>query len=87
MKEKPAMVLSYNIILCTIWPVAMCRVLRRFNSCILYVAHNVLVNPSAGELFISLFHLFKAGIADAISSFKWRIIVHFLNVAEIELFV
>ena len=30
------------------------------------------INPSAAELFASIFHLFEAGIADAISSFKWR---------------
>ena len=29
------------------------------------------VNPCAAELFVSIFHSFEAGIADAISSFKW----------------
>ena len=30
------------------------------------------VNPCAAELFISIFYSFKAGIANAISSFKWQ---------------
>ena len=30
------------------------------------------LNPWAAQLFASIFHLFEAGIADAISSFKWR---------------
>ena len=29
-------------------------------------------NPGAANFFVSIFHSFKAGIADAISSFKWR---------------
>ena len=29
-------------------------------------------NPQAAELFISIFHSFEAGIANANSSFKWR---------------
>ena len=29
-------------------------------------------NSSAADLFASIFHSFKAGIANAISSFKWR---------------
>ena len=29
-----------------------------------------MINPSAAELFVSIFHSFKAGIAYAISSFK-----------------
>ena len=30
------------------------------------------VNPYAAEMFVSIFHLFEAGIADAISSFEWQ---------------
>ena len=29
------------------------------------------INPSAAVLFVSIFHSFAAGIANAISSFKW----------------
>ena len=29
------------------------------------------VNPCAAYLFVRIFHSFEAGIADAISSFKW----------------
>ena len=29
------------------------------------------INPCTAELFVSIFHSFEAGIADAISSFKW----------------
>ena len=33
------------------------------------------INPFAAELFVSIFHSFEAGIANAISSFKWWKIV------------
>ena len=29
------------------------------------------INPCTAELFVSIFRLFEAGIADTISSFKW----------------
>ena len=33
--------------------------------------HMIYFNPCAAELFVSIFHSFAAGIANAISSFKW----------------
>ena len=32
--------------------------------------HDIQINPCAAELFVSIFHSFEAGIANAISSFK-----------------
>ena len=32
----------------------------------------LIIYPFAGELFAFIFHSFEAGIANAISSFKWR---------------
>ena len=37
------------------------------------------VNPSAPEVLVSIFHSFEAGIANAISSFKWRKIFLFMK--------
>ena len=37
------------------------------------------INPCAAELFQTIFHSFKAGIAHAISSPKWRNIIKLMN--------
>ena len=39
----------------------------------------VCINPCPAELFQIIFHSFKAGIANAISSFKWRKTVLFMK--------
>ena len=36
-------------------------------------------NPYAAELFWTIFHSFEAGIANAISSSKWRKIITFVQ--------
>ena len=48
-----------------------------FKSCTL-MSHFIF-NPCAAELFQIIFHSFKAGIANAISSFKWRKIWLFMK--------
>ena len=37
------------------------------------------IDFAAAEFFVSIFHSFEAGIANAISSFKWKIYVFIKN--------
>ena len=41
-----------------------------------------MILPSAAKLFVSIFHSFKAGIANAISSFKRRTVSISMNIQD-----
>ena len=50
---------------------------------------NIPANPCADVVLTSIFHSFEAGIANAISSFKWmknNIIYEKKDISQIELF-
>ena len=61
---------NFFVTFSTLWAlgVTIIRVISRLNSC---YWNKMFVNPCTAELFVTIFHLFEAGIANAISSFKW----------------